>query len=142
MTDLRKAFDDLVRFETILWAAIDTKLQDESGLTLSSFNVMLVIQATPECRVLDIAEALAITVGGTSQAVDRLEAAGHCARRPHPKDRRSSIVELTPDGVKLLRRAEPIFDDELARLIEAPLPSTDLSRLASVLDKLRRSAAG
>ena len=142
MTDLRKTFDDLVRFETMLWAAIDAKLQDGCGLTLSSFNVMLIVDATPECRVLDIAEALAITVGGTSQAVDRLEAAGHCARRPHPSDRRSSIVELTPDGVKLLRRAEPFFDDELARLIAAPLSSADLTRLAGALDKLRRSATG
>ena len=142
MTDLRKTFDDLVRFETMLWAAIDAKLQDGCGLTLSSFNVMLIVDATPECRVLDIAEALAITVGGTSQAVDRLEAAGHCARRPHPSDRRSSIVELTPDGVKLLRRAEPVFDDELARLIAAPLSSADLTRLAGALDKLRRSATG
>jgi DNA-binding MarR family transcriptional regulator len=141
VTDLRKAFDDLVRFETMLWTAIDSKLQVNCGLTLSNFNVMLIIEATPECRVFDIAEALAITVGGTSQAVDRLEAAGRCVRRPHPTDRRSSIVELTPDAVEVLRHAKPAFDGELSRLIREPLSIADLTRFTNSLDKLRRSAA-
>ena len=65
MTDLRRVFDDLVRFETVLWAALDARLQGECGLTLSNVNVMLVIDSTPDCRVFDIAESLAITIGGT-----------------------------------------------------------------------------
>lgn len=141
MTDLRKVFDDLVRFETVLWAAVDERLQADGGLTLSNVNVMLIIDATPQCRVLDIAEGLVITVGGASQAVDRLEKAGRCIRRRHPTDRRSSIVELTPDGLEALRRAEPVFDAELARLIEEPLENTDLTLFARTLDRLRHSAA-
>ena len=89
MTDLRQVFDDLVRFETILWGAVDGRLQDECGVGLASLNGMLVIDATPLCRVHDIARAVAITVGGASQAVDRLESAGLCARRANPSDRRS-----------------------------------------------------
>ena len=110
MTDLRQVFDDLVRFETILWGAIDGRLQEERGISLASLNCMLVIDATPLCRVHDIARAVAITVGGASQAVDRLESAGLCARRANPSDRRSSIVELTPEGTELLRVAAPVFD--------------------------------
>jgi len=136
VTDLRKVFDDLVRFETLLWGVIDERLQGECGLTLSNVSVMLIIDATPECRVLDIAEALAITVGGTSQAVDRLERAGRCVRRAHPTDRRSSVVELTRDGKDALRAAEPIFDSELTRLIATPL-SGDISGFASALETLR-----
>ena len=61
MTDLRQVFDDLVRFETILWGAIDGRLQEECGVGLASLNAMLVIDATPLCRVHDIARAIAIT---------------------------------------------------------------------------------
>ena len=107
MTDLRQVFDDLVRFETILWGAIDARLQEECGVGLASLNAMLVIDATPLCRVHDIARAVAITVGGASQAVDRLESAGLCARRANPADRRSSIVELTPEGTELLAHRRP-----------------------------------
>ncbi len=125
----------------MLWAAVDGRLQNECGVTLASLNVMLVIEATPTCRVHDIAQALAITVGGTSQAVDRLEAAGRCARRANPSDRRSSILELTPEGKALVDRAAPVFDSELDRLLRAPLPGTALTHLADALSTLRRSAS-
>ena len=141
MTDLRQVFDDLVRFETILWGVVDGRLQEECGLGLASLNAMLVIDATPLCRVQDIARAVAITVGGASQAVDRLESAGLCARRANPSDRRSSIVELTPEGMELLRIAGPVFDRELDRLLRAPLAATALTHLADALSTLRRSAA-
>lgn len=142
MTDLRKVFDDLVRYETMLWTAIDERLQTACGLTLSNLNVMLIIDETPECRVLDIAESLAITVGGTSQAVDRLERSGLCRRRSHPTDRRSSIIELTLAGQEALRKAQPAFDDELTRLIAMPLPSGALPGFASALETLRGRMAG
>ena len=141
MTDLRQVFDDLVRYETILWGTIDGRLQEECGISLASLNGMLVIDATPLCRVHDIARAVAITVGGASQAVDRLESAGFVARRANPSDRRSSIVELTPEGVELLGIAAPVFDRELDRLLGAPMPGPALTRLADALATLRRSAA-
>jgi DNA-binding MarR family transcriptional regulator len=140
-TDLRQVFDDLVRFETILWGTLDGRLQEECGIGLASLNGMLVIDATPMCRVHDIARAVAITVGGASQAVDRLESAGLCARRANPSDRRSSIVELTPAGAELLRTAAPVFDRELDRLLRVPLPGTALAQLAGALGTLRQSAA-
>jgi MarR family transcriptional regulator, organic hydroperoxide resistance regulator len=140
VTDLRQVFDDLVRFETILWGAIDARLQGECGVGLAPLNAMLVIDATPLCRVHDIARAVAITVGGASQAVDRLESAGLCARRANPSDRRSSIVELTPAGMELLGIAAPVFDRELDRLLRAPL-AEGLAQLAEALGTLRRSAA-
>jgi MarR family transcriptional regulator, organic hydroperoxide resistance regulator len=141
MTDLRQVFDDLVRFETMLWTAVDARLQEAGGMTLASLNMLLIIDATPNCRVFDIARALAITVGGTSQAVDRLEKAGWCVRRAHPTDRRSSIVELTHSGREGLTRAAPVFDEELDRLLSAPLSGADLGHLAGSLRALRRSAA-
>jgi MarR family transcriptional regulator, organic hydroperoxide resistance regulator len=141
VTDLRQVYDDLVRFETKLWSTVDDRLQKESGVSLASFNLMLIIQATPQCRVFDIAQALAITVGGTSQAVDRLEAAGRCVRKANPTDRRSSILELTKEGAALLSKAAVVFDDALELLFGAPLSKVKLAQLADALGILRRSAA-
>lgn len=138
---LRQVFDDLVRFETILWGVIDARLQQQCDISLASLNAMLVIDETPLCRVQDIARAVAITVGGASQAVDRLESARLCARRANPSDRRSSILELTPAGKNALRSAAPVFDRELERLLRAPLTATALTHLGDALATLRRSAA-
>ena len=141
MTDLRRVFDDLVRFETILWNTIDARLQRECGVSLSNLNAMLVIESTPSCRVNDIARAVAITVGGASQAVDRLEAASLCARRPNPDDRRSSVVELTRAGQELVTSAGAVFDQELEAALRPPLAETSLSQLAASLATVRGAAS-
>ncbi|TVS99468.1 MarR family transcriptional regulator [Amycolatopsis bartoniae] len=129
-------FDDLIRFEVLLWNALDARLRDEVGLPLGSLDVMRIVARTSNCRVYDIATALGITVGGTSQAVDRLEKRGLCARRPNPDDRRSSLVELTPEGQELLEAALPVFDRELERHLRVP----GLDRFAAELTTLRASA--
>ncbi|MCX4817453.1 MarR family winged helix-turn-helix transcriptional regulator [Streptomyces sp. NBC_01239] len=135
--DLRQLFDDLVRFETDLWNGIDARLRQDCGVTLGGLNVLLVVERAGSCRVNDIAAALSITVGGASQAVDRLERAGHCTRRPHPADRRSSIVELTAEGGELVRESGPVFDSELTTRLSTPLPPTALGHLADALAVLR-----
>jgi DNA-binding MarR family transcriptional regulator len=135
--DLRRLFDDLVRFETDLWNEIDARLRRECGVPLGSLNVLLVVERTPSCRVNEIASALSITVGGASQAVDRLEQRGHCARRPSPTDRRSSFVELTPAGRALIETAGPIFDEELGRRLAEPLSQTAITDLGASLAVLR-----
>lgn len=57
-----------MRFETVLWETIDARLRAAAQVTLATVNLLLVIQSQPACRVQDIAMALEITVGGTSQA--------------------------------------------------------------------------
>ena len=42
-----------------------------------------------------LAEELGLTSAATTALLDRLERAGHAARRPHPTDRRRTIVEPT-----------------------------------------------
>ena len=139
-TDLREVFDNLVRFETILWNTIDARLRRDCGIPLGSFNVMLIVAATPSCRVYDIATALAITVGGTSQAVDRIENAGLCLRRPNPDDRRSSILELTSAGQDLLASAGIVFDQELEAFLRAPLSTSAVGHLGAALAAVRAAA--
>jgi DNA-binding MarR family transcriptional regulator len=103
---------------------------------------MQVIAQRESCRVFDIAEEMVITVGGTSKLVDRLEAAGHVRRRSNPGDRRSSIIELTPGGRRILVKAIATHEDELARRLGSLIPARDLDRLASILATLRAAGAG
>jgi MarR family transcriptional regulator, organic hydroperoxide resistance regulator len=139
--DLKQLFDDLIRFEIDLWNAIDVRLRAECGLRLGSFDTMQVIARTPACRVHDIARELAITVGGTSKLVDRIEAAGHCVRRFNPDDRRSSIIELTPAGAALLADATNVFERELELRFGSVLSPRALAQLATALAKLRAAGA-
>src|ERR1700744_639478 len=94
-TELTALFSELVRLEVELWGAVEGRGRAEHGMALGSYEGMAVVARQPGCRVHDIATALSITVGGVSKIVDRLEAAGYCARRANPADRRWSIIELT-----------------------------------------------
>jgi MarR family transcriptional regulator, organic hydroperoxide resistance regulator len=136
-TPLRQLFSDLVRLEIELWDAVDRRLREQCGLSMGSFDVMQVVARTPSCRVHDIARQLSITVGGTSKAVDRIEATGHLARRANPGDRRSSIVELTASGVQALERATAVVDVELEARLCGALPPDALERFGAAIAALR-----
>lgn len=137
MADLQELFFELIRYETEIWNAIDARLRAEHDLPLSRFEPMQVIDSHPRCRVYDIARTLSITTGGTSKVVDAIEAAGHCRRRPNPDDRRSSIIELTPAGERLLVRATRTFEAELEERVGSVLPERTLRQFVATLVKLR-----
>jgi DNA-binding MarR family transcriptional regulator len=141
MTDLRTLFHHLVRLEIELWDVLDQRLQAELELSMGNLDVLQAIERTPGARVQDVAKELSITIGGTSKAIDRIEAAGNCARKPNPADRRSSIIELTPAGTDLLARALVIFDAVLEARLGAVLPEESLTRLSTSLAMLRAAGA-
>lgn len=135
--DLASLFSDLIRLETELWDLVEARLRRDHDLALSWFEPMQVIDRTERCRVIDIAQALSITIGGTSKLVDRIEKAGWCQRSPHPDDGRSSTIELTPAGERLLAAARRTFADELDIRLGAAASSTELQRFAATVHKLR-----
>jgi MarR family transcriptional regulator, organic hydroperoxide resistance regulator len=140
VADLKLVFHDLVQFEIELWNAVDARLRAECDLQLTWFEVMQLLARRSACRIQDVAEEFGITVGGTSKVVDRIEAAGYCRRRANPNDRRSSLVELTPAGLRLVDTATKVFEAELGARIGSVLPEQELKRFAATLSALR--AAG
>lgn len=137
IADYPRLFNELVRFETELWNAVEARLRAEHDLALSWFEPMQVIERTENCRVHDIVTALSITVGGTSKLVDRIENAGYCRRRANPGDRRSSIIELTAAGRRLLTPATKTFTDELDFRLGSVLSPHSLELLVRAMAKLR-----
>ena len=140
MNDFKQLFNELVRFETELWNAVDARLRADHNLPLHKFEPMQIIDRTPECRVYDIAETLSITTGGVSKIVDSIESAGHATRRPNPDDRRSSIIELTPAGRRLLAKATTTFETELDLRLGSTLSDRALRQFTLALTALRAAA--
>ena len=135
--DVEELFSELVRLETELWSAADSRLQADHGLPLSWFEPLRVAQETPGCRLSDIVDALGITVGGASKLVDRLQAAGLCERVVDPSDRRSSVIELTPHGGRVVDAARETLRDELRGLLLARVDEDSLATLLAIVDRLR-----
>jgi DNA-binding MarR family transcriptional regulator len=135
--DFYPLFSALTRLETELWDAVDVRLRKECDLPLGRYEAMVVIDSLGTCRVLDIASALSITVGGASKLIDRVEAAGFCARKMNPGDRRSSLLELTPAGTMKVDEGRSVVEAELVRRFTPVLTKQDASRLLEVLARLR-----
>jgi DNA-binding MarR family transcriptional regulator len=125
-TPLRALFDELVLVETRLRASVDTRLRGEFGLPINQFELLSVVAGQVACQVRDVVAALSLTTGGASKLVDRVEEAGLCRRRPNPDDRRSSIIELTSEGARLLARAS----EEVEATLQSQLGSATISPLA------------
>jgi MarR family transcriptional regulator, multiple antibiotic resistance protein MarR len=123
-------FSDLVRAETRLYNLTDAVLRERHGIVTSQFEFLRWIRDHDGARIADLAAAFAVGLGAVSKAVDRYEAAGWAQRRPHPDDRRSALLVLTPAGRELVDAAETTF---AARVDEV---------LAAALDPVQRRALG
>jgi DNA-binding MarR family transcriptional regulator len=114
-------------------------------LGLSESDVLAIQHLAAAGRLMptQLGALLGMTSGGATALVQRLEREGFVAREPHPHDRRSALLSLTPE---IQRQA----GDALAPLVEAidelvdGLPAADrrlLARfLAAVADAAERHA--
>lgn len=83
--------DSLDRTHHRLKSAVEMNASDVSTLRMLVIRERQGTRTTPQ----DIAEHLRLSTATVTTLLDRLAAAGHVRRTPHPADRRSRIVELT-----------------------------------------------
>jgi MarR family multiple antibiotic resistance transcriptional regulator len=92
-----------------------------------------------------IATLLDLSSGGATALVQRLERAGHVRRRPHPTDRRSILIRLSPGTAgRLEEAAAPVqrgLESAIATLADAErvAVTTVFARLASLTEELEAS---
>jgi DNA-binding MarR family transcriptional regulator len=141
MPDLPELFADLVRLEIELWDAVEARLRAELGIGLGTAQTLAVVAAVQDCRVDDIVRGLSITVGGASKTVDRLERNGFVARRPHPRDRRSSVIALTRVGASMHAKGQRLIAAELDARIGGVLSDRAFDQLHRAIAKLRAALA-
>lgn len=112
------------------------------GLTEGEFDVLAALRRAGdpfERTPSELAASVMISSGGLTKRVDRLEAAGLVARRPHERDGRSRVVALTAAGRALVDRA---FEAHLAnehRLLAA-LEEGDRHALEGILTRWLRAS--
>lgn len=135
--DLPGFFADLVRCETRLYNALNDRLRERHGIVTSQFESLRFLRDRPGSRVADLAAEFAIGIGATSKGVDRLEKQAWVVRRTNPSDRRSSLLDLTDDGLRLVEAAEATFTETLAELTAGALGGPSGPAVARVLSELR-----
>ncbi|MEV0891184.1 MarR family winged helix-turn-helix transcriptional regulator [Promicromonospora sp. NPDC050262] len=136
--DGARLLDDLVRVEVRLYTLLDARLRAAHGHGLGRFDLLRAVDAVPRCRVSDVVRRLGITVGAASKGVDRQVRDGLVRRQANPEDGRSSFLELTPAGRRVLDEMLPTLDRATAEALRGTgVPDGDLAHLARVLAAVR-----
>jgi DNA-binding MarR family transcriptional regulator len=109
----------------------------DHNLSLGQFDILATLRRNGPRGELSPSELLrnvALSSGGMTARLDKLEEAGLIARKPDPIDRRMLVIELTSQGEKVIDAAAA------ARFAEArhSLPEFDSSEFKVLEELLRR----
>jgi len=91
------------------------------GLTVSRARLVWLLHHTGPSTQRALADALKVTPRNVTGLVDGLAQAGYVVRRPHPSDRRATLVTLTEHGAQKLTAMDAAHR-ELAELLFAGMP--------------------
>lgn len=105
-TELR-AWQGLLHAHHQVTRTLDAELQEEHGLSLSAYDVLLRLARAPDrrLRMTELAERVMFSPSGLTRMVDRLVRDGLLQRDRFEGDARVMLARLTDQGRQVLRRA-------------------------------------
>jgi DNA-binding MarR family transcriptional regulator len=89
----------------------------------------------------ELGEGLIVTRATVTGLLDSLERRGFVRRSAHPSDRRSLVVEITPEGVAVLKQVRSIIHAQETAWMGV-LSDGDLRRYIRLLHRIQDSVAG
>jgi DNA-binding MarR family transcriptional regulator len=113
------------------------------GVTPQQYNVLRILRgAEPEgLPVLAIAERLIEETPGVTRLLDRLEARQLIRRARCETDRRQVLCRISPAGLRLLERLDPLVTAP-ETLLEKTWSAKEARALIGLLDRARDAMAG
>ena len=145
--DEQRAWRGLLRMTSQLNARMNRQLQDDYGISLADYDVLVVLSEAPagRRRVFELADALAWEQSRVSHQLSRMQRRGLVARQECPTDARGAFVVLTETGRAAIERAAPAHVETVRQLVFDGLSRDQLAALtavsSSVLDRLQATPA-
>src|SRR3954462_5171736 len=127
-----------LRLHAALAKQLDAELEAAHGLPLSSYEVLINLQAAPDqrLRMADLADRALLSRSGMTRLVDRLERQGLLVRDTCASDARGCFAVLTDAGEALLARARPTHLEGVRRRFLAHLAGEDFERIAELWERM------
>lgn len=103
------AWRGMLRVHAALVRSLDAELEEAHGLPLTSYDVLIYLQAAPgrRLRMAELAGSVLLSRSGLTRLVDRLEREGLLVRDACTSDGRGCYAVLTDAGDDLLAKARP-----------------------------------
>ena len=113
---------------------------EQAGLCLTDFAALESLLHKGPLTITEIQDKVLLASGSMTAAVDRLEKKGLVVRRPAPIDRRAKVLDLTPEGRRVVKTAFSRHAAELESAMAVLNPS-EKRQLYALLKKLGLFAA-
>ncbi|MCI2422124.1 MarR family transcriptional regulator [Saccharopolyspora sp. K220] len=134
------AWRGVLEVQTTILPTLERELRENTGLTLSEFDVLYQLWRTPErqCRMVDLARAVLVTPGGVTRIVTRLEERG-LVRRLTTAGRQAVTTQLTAQGQRELDAAMDVHFQGVRRMFVQHLQREDIDRMLPLWAHIRQS---
>jgi DNA-binding MarR family transcriptional regulator len=114
-------------------------LAKRTGVGGADLDALEYLEAEGHLTQRDLGERLALTSGAITMLIDRLEHAGWVNRRPHPTDRRYTLLELSPKAALASPAELDHYHQAIRALVEA-VPARHRSIIAGFLNQAAAAA--
>ena len=118
--------------------AIDTysrQLLTEHGLSSPQIGTLRALAKRGQATPTDLADALHLSPQTMAGILQRLEQRGLIQRERDTADRRSFLVQMTPEGKQAEAKAPPLLRDEFTQQLES-LPAWEQSMMLATLQRI------
>jgi DNA-binding MarR family transcriptional regulator len=132
------AWARLLKVSAKLVAAAERDLKAAGLPPLAWYDALLELHraGASGLRPGDLEREMLLPQYNVSRLIDRLEAAGHARRNPHPEDGRGQVLLITEQGTALIRRMWRVYRATIAREFVTKLGTGNAKRLAGLLAQL------
>jgi DNA-binding MarR family transcriptional regulator len=132
----QRAWRGLLQMTSQLNARMNRQLQEEYGVSLADYEVLVVLSEAPggRRRVFEIADALAWEQSRVSHQLARMQRRGLIARQDCASDARGAFAVITAAGRAVIERAAPAHVETVRRLVFDDLTPDQLATLTELTD--------
>ena len=136
--DQMGAWRAFLRTHAAVIKSLEMDLQDEHGLPLTWYDIMVHLSEAPGHRLRhqELADSILLSRSGVTRLVDRMVEAGLVRRESSPEDRRASYVVMTEQGRRKLDSAAPGHLRGIVKHFTRHLKGGDAEALRSVFDRV------
>jgi DNA-binding MarR family transcriptional regulator len=116
-----------------------TRVWRRHGMTAAEFDVLATLRRSPPPRELtpsDIQDALAITSGGLTKVMNRLESRKLVSRSKDERDQRIKPVKLTTKGKRQVEETMAELTSASGTAVRASLTTDEIASLTDLLRRL------
>jgi DNA-binding MarR family transcriptional regulator len=127
--------DEFAAFGPLYLKWVRSRLQD-GGMTYARMRLLGALHCNGPQIMSSISDELGVTRRNITALVDALEEEGLVRRKPHPTDRRATVIEMTGQGERTMDR---LYDEHRAAVAELfdVLGAEDQGELTRMLGTLR-----